>query len=302
MAPSTPPPPSSERLAAFTIALTSSVVMSATTISSAVWPISAVSTVMRVTISPALGIDLGLEIDARARPDILIVSIEEAPRRTLAELTQQLEGFVIVAQLGRSRKPLSEPFQHDPVHVDAAILVRSGPVWQAPLVDQPVDKFDRAQFRQKRRIEGDLVDAAHDLARRGRDFLSHKRIDLNDQHVLGAGRAEERIDDRIAEIAAVPVRHAVDRDGAEYRGQTGRGHHRLGGNLLAREYVQAAGLHIGCGDENLPCVRAQTIEVDEALDEILERVDVEWIDVVGREIARPGGEPVERWRAFARQK
>jgi len=43
MAPSTPPPPSSVRLAALTMAPTSSVVMSATQISSRVAPTSAVS-------------------------------------------------------------------------------------------------------------------------------------------------------------------------------------------------------------------------------------------------------------------
>ena len=31
------------------------------------------------------------------------------------------------------------------------------------------------------------------------------------------------------------------------------------------------------------------IEIDEALDQVLERIDVERVDVVGRKVARPGG-------------
>ena len=177
----------------------------------------------------------------------------------------------------------------------------AGAARQAALVDQPVDEFDGAQFRHQRGIEGDLVDAAHDLARRGRHLLAHQRIDLHDQHVLGLGRAEERIEHRIAEIAAVPIGHAVDLDRAEHRRQAGRGHHRLGGNLLVRENMQPPGLHIGGGDEDRPRVGAQALEIDEALDQILERIDVERIEIVGRKILRPGGQPVEGRRAFARQ-
>jgi hypothetical protein len=84
-------------------------------------------------------------------------------------------------------------------------------------------------------------------------------------------------------------------------GQAGGGHHRLGGNLLLREDVQSAGLHIGGGDEDRPRVAAQAFEIDEAFDQVLERIDVERIDVVWRQIARPGGQPVERRRALARQ-
>ena len=65
------------------------------------------------------------------------------------------------------------------------------------------------------------------------------------------GRAEERKDHRIAEIAAVPIRHAVDLDGAKQERQAGRSHHRIGGDLLARKNAHAAGLHIGRRNENL---------------------------------------------------
>ena len=83
---------------------------------------------------------------------------------------------------------------------------------QPALIDQARDEFDGAIFGEQRRVEGDFVDAVHDLAGRRRRRLPHQRIDLHDQHVLGLGGAEERKDHRVAEIAAVPVGHAVDLD------------------------------------------------------------------------------------------
>src|ERR1041385_4123377 len=180
MAPSTPPPPSSERLAALTMACTSSVVMSATTTFNWVLPISALSSVMRMSISPALRVHLGVEIDAALDADIGVMRIEEPPRRALAELAQQLKRIVVVAQLAGRGEPLAQALQHHAVHVDAAVFVLSGAARDAAGVDLPVDEFDGAQLGHQRRIEGDLVDPRHDLARRGRQFLAHQRIDLHD--------------------------------------------------------------------------------------------------------------------------
>ena len=61
-------------------------------------------------------------------------------------------------------------------------------------------------------------------------------------------------------------------------------------------------MDIGRRDEELD-VRAiaHRVEIDEALDQLLERIDVERIEVVGREIARERVEPGLDGRAFERQ-
>src|SRR5882757_9697007 len=102
------------------------------------------SPAMTTTGSPPLGIDFRLEIDAGAHADVVVMRVEEAARRALAELAQQFERLEIVAQLGRRRQLLAEPFEHDAVHVDAAIFVRPGAVRNTALVDQPVDEFNAA--------------------------------------------------------------------------------------------------------------------------------------------------------------
>ncbi len=66
--------------------------------------------------------------------------------------------------------------------------------------------------------------------------------------------------------------------------------------------AHAAGMHVGRRDEKLQIViGAQRVEIDEALDQILQRIDVERIDVVGREIARNRVEPGLHGRAFERR-
>ena len=188
------------------------------------------------------------------------------------------------------------------MNVDAAILPRPGAARQHALIDQPGDEFDGAKFADQRGIEGDFVDAVHDLARRRRRRLPHQRIDLHHEHILGRRGAEKRKDHRIAEIAAVPIRHAVDLDRAKQYRQAGRGHHRVGGDFFARKNTHAAGLHIGRRNKELQSgIGAQRVEIDEALDQILQRIDVEGIDVVGREIARHRIEPGLHRRAFERR-
>ena len=72
--------------------------------------------------------------------------------------------------------------------------------------------------------------------------------------------------------------------------------------MLARENMQASGLHVGGGDEDDARIGAQAFEVDETLDQILQRIDVERVHVVGRQIFRPGVEPVESRRILVWQK
>ncbi len=118
------------------------------------------------------------------------------------------------------------------------------------------------------------------------------RIDLHHQHVLGRGRAQERTDRRIAAVAAVPIGHAVDLDRAEQQRQAGRGHHHLGRDLLAGEHLELAGAHVGRRNEQLEiAVAPDRLEIDEALDQVLQRIDVERVEIVRRPEARERAEP-----------
>jgi hypothetical protein len=93
-------------------------------------------------------------------------------------------------------------------------------------------------------------------------------------------------------VAAVPIGHAVDLDGAEQERQRGRGHDHLGRDLRAGEDAQLAGVDVGGGDEQFEgAVAADRLEIDEALDHLLERIDVEWVEIVGREQPRHCAEP-----------
>src|SRR5579872_4080601 len=102
MAPSTPPPPSNARLAAFTIASTVRVVMSATMISSCAAPIPATSSLMPAILSRVLRLRHGVDVDARPHANVAIVGVEETPRRALAVGAQHIEEIVVGVEAARS--------------------------------------------------------------------------------------------------------------------------------------------------------------------------------------------------------
>src|SRR5580692_5647549 len=248
IAPSTPPPPSKLRLAALTMASTASVVMSATQISSRAAPTSATSSAgtsgIKTSLSRPFGLRLRPQIHGALDADIVEMLVQETARGALAADVQHVEEIVIGRKLAESVEMGAEAIEHDAMHIDAAILPGPRAARQLALVDQAGDEIDGAVFADQRGIERDFVDAIHDLARRCRRLLPHQRIDLYHHHVLGRGGAEKREDDRIAEIAAVPIGHAVDLDGAEQERQASRGHHRIGGDLVARKNAYPAGLYI----------------------------------------------------------
>ena len=148
--------------------------------------------------------------------------------------------------------------EHDAVGIDAAVLAGPGAALQAAVVDQAGDEFDRAEFGRERGVEADLVDAVDDVGASRRHLGALQRIDLDDQHVLGAGRMESGKIGGLAEIAAVPIGHPVDHHRLEQQRQAGRRHHRVGGDLLAREDLEASGPDIGRGDEELQLVERRT--------------------------------------------
>src|SRR5262249_46072777 len=175
-----PPPPSSVRLAALTIASTASVVMSATSTSSRAGPISAVSSgvvvfvtatvyraepagqSMRASCRPFRG-DLGGEIDRAAHPDVVEMGVEEAARGVLPLLVQQREEVEIGVELAVGGELLGVVVERDPVHVDAPVFAGALAARQPALVDQPGHEVDGAELGEQRGIERDLVDAVHDL-------------------------------------------------------------------------------------------------------------------------------------------
>ena len=69
--------------------------------------------------------------------------------------------------------------------------------------------------------------------------------------------------------------------------QTGRGDDHVGGHFLAPEHVKLTRLHIGRRHEQFQVFAGtHRIEVDKSSDQILQRIDVERIEIVGGEISR----------------
>src|SRR5215831_9347170 len=103
MAPSTPPPPSSERFAALTMASTVSVVISATRISSRAAPTSATSSAgtsgMGLSLSRPLGLRLRLQIDRALHADLIEMLIQKSPGSALAADAQHFEEIVVGREL-----------------------------------------------------------------------------------------------------------------------------------------------------------------------------------------------------------
>src|SRR5262245_19078997 len=301
MAPSTPPPPSSERLAAFTIASTSSVVMSATTMSTAVWPISAESTVMCPSVSCAGRSSRGLKFQGGTRANIVIVRIQETPCGATAIGAQHFEKIVVSVEPTGGIQSLRRSRKSNAMNVNPPILPGADTARQLALIDQFSNEGDTAQLRHQRGVEGDLVDPRQDLVVRLRYLLALQWIDLNQQKVFGLGRADQRIERRVSDIATVPVCLTIDLYGAEEMRQACRGDDHVGGHFLAPEYVQLACSHIARGHEQLQILgRPDRLEIDKTADQILQWIDVERVEVVRRQITGHRLHPQADWRVFDR--
>src|SRR6266567_1693219 len=129
MAPSTPPPPSSDVFAALTIASTASVVMSATQMSSRHAPIRALnkgegSASMPAVLARPLGLRFSPEIDRAAHPEIVEMPGEEILRRAVAAIAQQFEEIVVRIELGAGCELPEGAVERNAMHVDAPIFAR----------------------------------------------------------------------------------------------------------------------------------------------------------------------------------
>src|SRR5947199_9898713 len=110
-----------------------------------------------------LALRLSAEIDRTALADIVEMLAQEIARRLAAAAEQRFEKFEIRIELGACREIPERRVERNAVQVDAAVLAFAGAVRQAALVDQARDEIDRAEFREQRGIERDLVHPVHDL-------------------------------------------------------------------------------------------------------------------------------------------
>src|SRR5260370_6555592 len=158
MAPSRPPPPRSEVFAALKTASPSSVVMSATTISSRAprWLTDCtgvgggIGAFLNPSTSRPFRARLGAEVESAAHPDIVEMRIQEAARGATAVGAEHAEEVVIGRQLGIGRVCLLAVAQRDTMSIDAAVLAGPKAARQAVLVNQAGDELDGAVLRRQR--------------------------------------------------------------------------------------------------------------------------------------------------------
>src|SRR5689334_4475936 len=155
------------------MASAASVVMSATQTSSRTAPmpapaseeILAIAAGTRRSLSRPFGLRFGAQIDRALHADIVKVLIKEVPRRAFAAEMEHVEEVVIGRKSAGCVEMRAEAVEHNPMHVDAAIFARADAARQPALIDQPRHEIDGAVLGRQRRVEGNLVDAVHDLAR-----------------------------------------------------------------------------------------------------------------------------------------
>src|SRR5262249_58173177 len=102
-------------------------------------PTSAISSLMHASISRGHAFRCRFKVNGRAHANIVIMRIEEAPRRTPAVGPQHLEEIVVGAKPAGGVQGLCRPCQRDPMYVDAAGLARAGAARALPLIDQLSD-------------------------------------------------------------------------------------------------------------------------------------------------------------------
>ena len=182
----------------------------------------------------------------------------------------------------------------------------AGAARQRALVDQPADELDGAEFGHQRGVERDLVDAVHDLVATSAASLPRSSgLICTTSTSSVCGGAEERKDRRIADVAAVPIGHAVDLDRAEHRAAGRPRPSPRRRSILSRGNTRSRPVCTLVAEMN-SCRSwpgAHRVEIDEALDQVLQRIDVERVEIVGRQIARQRLDPgLHRRASIGRQR
>src|SRR6516165_11827138 len=224
----------------------------------------------------------GLEIDGRSHADVVIMRVKESARGAPTIGAQHLEEIKVSIEPARGIQSLCRPGKLDPVNVDAPVLPWAGSTCEFAFVDQLTDEGKPAQFRHQRRIKRDLVNARQDLVLSLWNLFALDWIDLDQQQILGLRCANQRIKSRVAYITSIPIGLGADFDRAKKVRQTSRRNDHLRRHFRSPEYVQFSGPYICRRDEELQAIeRPHRFEIDKASDQILQRVDIERIEIVG---------------------
>src|ERR1700680_1186512 len=157
-----------------------------------------------------------LQVEGGVLADGGEVLLEELFGGLGADVAEQQKERALDGELGAGRQLLDLLAGDDAMQPGAAESRLAAPTQEAA-IDQLAHHANGAEFREQRRIEGDLVDAVEDVARRLRRVFAFNRVRLYKENVVGAGGAEQRKQRRIAHVTAVPVGLAVDLDGVEQK-------------------------------------------------------------------------------------
>src|SRR5262249_44648445 len=141
-----------------TMASTSSVVMSATTISSRAprWVIDwrvisgGIGAFLNPSISRPFRLRFCAQVESAPHADIVEMRIQEAARGATAVGAEHVKEVVVGRKLGSGRICLLPVAERNAVSIDAAVLAEPEAALQAALVDQPGDEFDGAVFGEQR--------------------------------------------------------------------------------------------------------------------------------------------------------
>ena len=226
----------------------------------------------------AQALEHGTYVHGRALAQVLVTGFDPLSGRVPPDLEEMAQEVPLGVDLGGRAQRHDPVLRLDQVHIESAVVPRL----QLAVVEQPLHEVDGAQLLQEARVEGDLVHPVEDLPRRARRALALHRIDLNDDDVVRTAGAVEGEDHGVAHVAAVPIGHAADLDRLEHEGETRRCHHHLAGELVAVENLDAPGLDVGRRNEDFNLVAApHQVEVDHVVQDLLQRIEVERVDVVG---------------------
>ena len=114
----------------------------------------------------------------------------------------------------------------------------------------------------------------------------------------GASGARAALDaywERVAKAAANSPLQRTLLDRLEKRWEASRGQQNVGGQLRVAEDAAAAGVNVGRRDEQLDRRLRQPLEVDALVQDGGQRIEAEWIELIGRDEARHQVECDENW-------
>ena len=162
---------------------------------------------------------------------------------------------------------------------------------QLAFCQQALHKINRAHLGNQRRVECDLGHAVHDFVGLGRQRVAQDRVNLHQHDVAALAAVDQRVNSRVTGITPIPEMVAIDFHRLEHHGQAGRRHHRAGGQALARKDLRLAAGYAGCHHKHLGCAGVisccQAGKVHLFFQKTLQRIDVKWIALVGRQRAGP---------------